>query len=149
MSPWLTLFLLLDPYFTPHFIIVVQSVVSSWCGCNILYFCGIAGQRGVVLPNTMRHIFHRFRCFSCLPGKDPRENTCWKLKRGSLFNEREGKKLLQFDFTSWQKKKEKRLALKSAWKPPEVVEHNCFWPCRAADNDEGSISVIFIPNMGF
>lgn len=63
-------FFSLGPLFTPHFI-NVQSVVSSWCGCNVLYLC----RKGAVLPNTVRHIFHWFRCFSCLPGKDPRERT--------------------------------------------------------------------------
>ncbi len=109
-------------------------------------FLGLCLVPWALLPDIMRHIFHWFRCFACLPGKDPRENTGWKLKRGSLFNERRrGKKPLQFHFTSQQEK----LALQRAWKPPLVVEHNCYWPCRAADNNEGSILLIFISNMRF
>lgn len=36
-------FLSLDPHFTPHFI-NVQPVVSSWCGCNVLYLCRTAAK---------------------------------------------------------------------------------------------------------
>lgn len=44
----------LDPHFTPHFI-NVQPVVSSWCGCNVLYLCRTAAKGSTASQHREAH----------------------------------------------------------------------------------------------